>query len=83
MTERTEISGTLQFTSKVFRQHSSLVITLPKGVCEQLGISKGDVVLFEVEQGEVAAVMGKIAMRGCEDDRDSRNSDREDQGGRT
>ena len=46
-------------------------------------ISKGDVVLFEVEQGDVACVMGKITMRGSENAGDSRNSDNENKGGRT
>lgn len=81
MTKRTDTNSILQFTSKVHRQHSSLVITLPKGLCKQLEIIKGDVILFEVEPGEVAAVMGKISLRGSENAGNSRNSDREDKGG--
>lgn len=81
MTERTDIIQVKQFTSKVHRQHSSLVITLPKGICEQLEISKGDIVLFEVEQGEVACVMGKITLRGVDYERDKANSDIKNKGG--
>ena len=83
MTKRTIETRTFQFTSKVHRQHSSLVITVPKGLCEKLNISKGDIVLFEVEQGDVAAVMGKINLRGCENERNQRNSNRTDNGGGT
>lgn len=81
MTKRTVKTKVFQFTSKVHRQHSSLVITLPKGICEQLKISKGDIVLFEVEQGEVACIMGKITLRGVDCDRDKRNSGRKHKGG--
>jgi len=81
MTKRTVISKTFQFTSKVHRQHSSLVVTLPKGICEKLQISSGDIVLFEVEEGDVHAIMGKILLRGSEDGRGKGNSHREDKGG--
>lgn len=68
MAKRTIILKTFQFTSKVHRQHSSLVITLPKGICEKLNISKGDIVCFEVEPGQVACIMGKIKLRGPENE---------------
>lgn len=73
MAKRTDINQTKQYTSKVHRQHSSLVITLPKGICEQLEITKGDIVLFEVELGEVACIMGKITLRDSESNGDKGN----------
>lgn len=82
MAKRTSTDQTAQFTARVYRQHSSLIITLPKRLCEQLQIAKGSHVLFEVGPGDVAAVMGTIALRGSENVRGKRNSDREDQGGR-
>jgi len=81
MTKRTKHNKTLQYTSKVHRQHNSLVVTVPKALCQQLTIVKGDILLFEVESGDVAAVVGKIALRGIENGRDTGNSDRKDQGG--
>jgi len=80
MTNRTVTSRVFQFTSKVHKQHASLVITLPKGICHQLEIRAGDIVLFEVEPGEVACIMGKITLRGSENAGDRTNSDKKDQG---
>lgn len=53
-----------QFTARIHRQHSSLVITVPKGLCKILDWDKGDVLLFEVEIGDSAAIVGKSALRG-------------------
>lgn len=67
MTKRTDNIITNQFTGRVHKQHNSLVITLPKGLCEVLNISKGQYILFEVVPGAVVAVMGKVALKGVED----------------
>lgn len=83
MAKRTDTKKTLQFTARVHRQHTSLVITVPKGLCAQLGIVRGDLLLFEVEPGDVAAVVGKMALRGIDNERDNANSNRRDSGGRT
>jgi len=83
MTNRISENKTMQYTARVHRQHNSLVVTVPKGLCSQLEIVKGDILLFEVETGDVAAVVGKLALRGSEHGRDSTNSDREHKGGRT
>ena len=72
----------MQFTARVHRQHNSLVVTVPKGLCKELQVVRGDLLLFEVEQGDVAAVVGKISLRGSENGKDARNRDREDQGRR-
>lgn len=76
-----DTNKTLQFTARVHRQHTCLVITVPRGLCKQLEIVKGDILLFEVEPGEVAAVVGKLALRGVEHGRDNANKDRRDTGG--
>jgi len=78
MTKRTETIITKQFTTRAHKQHSSLVITLPKGLCGMLEIVTGDHILFEVEPGGVAAVMGKVALRGLENARDKGNSNSRD-----
>ncbi len=69
MTKRTDTIKTLQFTARVHRQHTSLVVTVPKGLCSELKIVKGDMLLFEVEPGEAAAVVGKLGLRGSESGR--------------
>ena len=81
MTKRTETNPTKQFTARIHRQHSSLVITVPKGLCKILDWDKGDILMFEVDDGDVAAVVGKSSLRGIDYDRDSGNSDREDHSG--
>jgi len=72
-----------QFTSRIHRQHNSLVITLPKGLCEILSWEKGDVILFEVEVGDVAAIVGKSSLRGIDYAGDKGHSNRKDKGGGT
>jgi len=71
-----------QFTARIHKQHSSLVITVPKGLCDILDLVKGDVLLFEVKVGDVAAIVGKANLRGSENVGDTGNSGREDRGGR-
>ena len=66
MAKRTEENKVKQFTAKVHKQHSSLTLTVPMGLCKMLEIVKGDILLFEVEPGDCAAVVGKLAIRGSE-----------------
>jgi len=80
MAKRTEIGKTLQFTARVHRQHNSLVVTVPKGLCQQLEVCKGDILLFEVEPGEVAAVVGKLTLRGSESGRAKGHTNKPDKG---
>lgn len=75
MTNRTEDNRIKQFTARIHRQHSSLVITVPQGLCKMLGLGKGDVIIFEVEDGNVAAVVGKASLRGMDCDGSKRDSD--------
>ena len=56
---------------------------MPKGLCKILDWDKGDVLMFEVDVGDVAAVVGKSSLRGIDHGRDSRNTDRKDRGGGT
>lgn len=81
MTKRTDTGKRLQYTARAYRQHSSLVITVPKGLCTQLEIERGDIILFAVRPGDDVAVMETIHYRGIYDGGDKRNSDRENPGG--
>lgn len=80
MAKRTDNNQTKQFTARIHRQHSSLVITAPKGLCKILDWVKGDILLFEVEVGDSAAIVGKLSLRGSENVRDRGNSDRSNKG---
>ena len=82
MSKRTDENKRLQFTARVHRQHSSLVVTIPKGICKELDIQRGDIAMFVTEPGVGAAVIVNINTRGYENGKDARNPDREDQGRR-
>ena len=53
-----------QFTARIHKQHASLVITVPQGLCKILDWTKGDLLLFEVEIGDSAAIVGKSCLGG-------------------
>lgn len=78
MSDEKEEKKTLQFTARVHRQHSSLVVTVPKGLCRQLEIVKSDILLFEVETGDAAAVVGKLKLRGSESGENCTHTGRKD-----
>lgn len=82
MTIRTDTDEMLQFTAKVHRQHNSLTVTVPKGLCKLLGIAAGDILVFEHWGAKDKAVVGRLGSGGWYHDEDSRNSDRKDSGGR-
>ena len=78
MTKRFIQGKTMQYTARVHKQHTSLVVTVPKGLCTHLQISRGDMLLFEVEPGDDAAVVGKLTLRGSESGQNNRSADGED-----
>lgn len=49
-----------QFTAKVHRQHNSLVVTVPKGLCNLLHIKRGDILVFEHWDAKRTAKVGKL-----------------------
>ena len=83
MTKRKNDVKTMQFTAKVHRQHTSLVVTFPKKLAEILEVEKGDIILFEVEPGDLAAVVGRMLLRGPKRGPDKGDSDIRDKGGGT
>jgi len=60
MTKRAELNSTLQFTARVHRQHSSLVVTLPYKLCRLLDISRSDILVFEYLGRADAAMLYKL-----------------------
>jgi len=82
MTNRTEKDGTVQFTARVHRQHNSLTVTVPQGLCKILGIYAGDILVFEHWGAKDKAIVGTLRSGGWYHDRDNRHSDRQDKGGR-
>jgi len=58
------------FIAKVYRQHRSLVITVPKPVCIALNLKKGQHMVFTWQQKEGKFKFGKFKPEGALDERD-------------
>jgi len=69
------------FIAKVYRQHTSLVIAVPRPVCIALGLKAGQHMVFTWQQKEGKFKFGKFIPEGAQDVGDSRDSAYEDRGG--
>lgn len=67
MTKRLEIDKSEQFTARVHRQHSSLVITLPKRMCSLMAVDKGDIIVFVASWDPNLFFIEKLTPRGKPD----------------
>jgi len=68
---------------RVYKQRSSLVMTIPKLVCKKLKLSAGDYVVLRDSADSRFVFLSKLKAEEIGNDRGKRNSDREYQGGRT
>lgn len=64
------------FIAKVYRQHNSLVIAVPKPVCIALGLKAGQHMVFTWQQAEGKFKFAKFKPEGAKDERIGTNSDR-------
>lgn len=69
------------FIAKVYRQHNSLVITVPKPVCIALGLKAGQHMVFTWQQSEGKFKFSKFGSEGAKADGDRTNTVVEDPGG--
>lgn len=69
------------FIAKVYRQHRSLVIAVPRAVCLALNLKAGQHMVFTWQQSEGKFNFKKFVPEGAIDGSDKGNSDRPDQGG--
>lgn len=69
------------FIAKVYRQHNSLVIAVPRAVCIAMDLKAGQHMVFTWEQSEGKFEFKKFHAVGEKDGSDSGNSDRKDRGG--
>ncbi len=67
---------------KLHRQHSSVVMTIPKKVCEQMGVCAGDYVSITDLQYESGVTLQRCCPGEKNNVRDNRNTDKRNQGGR-
>lgn len=71
------------FIAKVYRQHNSLVIAVPRAVCIALDLKAGQHMVFTWQQSEGKFKFSKFKPEGAKDVIDSGSSDRKDKGRRT
>lgn len=69
------------FIAKVYRQHNSLVIAVPKAVCIALQLKAGQHMVFTWQQSEGKFKFGKFKPEGVEDAAGRRSPGRKDTGG--
>jgi len=71
------------FIAKVYRQHNSLVIAVPRAVCTVLGLKRGDHMIFTWQQSEGKFKFSKFRPEGAKEHGDKTNTVVTDRGGRT
>jgi len=69
------------YIAKVYRQHNSMVITVPKPVCVALNMKVGQHMVFTWQQSEGRFRFAKFNPEGAKRGTDSGSSDRSDSGG--
>lgn len=72
-----------QYVTKVHRQHTTHVTSVPVAVREQLVLKAGDYLLWFVDPASPFVQLCKVVQPGVKNVRAKRNSDRKDKGGRT
>lgn len=75
------IMATNYYIAKVYRQHNSLVLTIPQPVVITLGIVKGSHVVFKWNQQDCKFDFAKFKPEGAQDVRSSGSGDSKDTGG--
>lgn len=69
--------------AKLHRQHSSIVMTVPKLVCKKLKLSAGDYVVLRDSADSRFIFLSKFKPEEIKNARDKRNSVRSNKGRRT
>lgn len=67
---------------KLHRQHTSVVMTVPKLICKSLGLCAGDYVIIEQVDSSKVATLQKFIPEDIRNVKAKRNSDRKNKGRR-
>jgi len=67
-----------QYVTKVQRQHSSMVTSIPLVVRVKLGLKLADHIVWQVDEQSKFVQIFKVIYGGLKDDGNKRNSDRPD-----
>jgi len=70
-----------QYITKVQKQHSTLVTSIPLAVRMKLELTKADHIVWQVDNLSEFVQISKVVSGGSSHDRSKGNSDRKDQGG--
>ena len=73
----------VHYVAKVYRQHTSLVLSLPKGVCNALLVDHGCLVSFDVQDGKELALFTVVMRKDGSRGGDTGHTDIEDRDGRS
>lgn len=71
------------FVHRLHRQHSSVVMTVPKLVCEDLGMCAGDYVVLSKNSNGPGYILQKFESEDIRNAIDGKCTDRRHPGGRT
>lgn len=69
--------------AKLHKQHTSVVMTVPKLICKSLGLCAGDYVIIEQVDSTKVATLQKFKPEDIRNARDFGNSDRKNKRRRT
>lgn len=72
----------LEYITKTYRQHATMVTSVPKEVRYQLELAMGEYLVWQVDSKSSFVQVSKVVPGGNEHGGDSRNPDRKDKGGR-
>jgi len=72
-----------QYVTKLYKQHTTVVTSVPIAVRDELGLKEGDNLLWEVDASTGFVQLCKVVRRGEINARDKRNSAKQDKGRRT
>lgn len=67
-----------QYITKVYRQHTTAVTSVPVGVRVKLGLNVSDHIVWQVSENSPFVQLFKVQVTGKNYDGDNRDSDRED-----
>ncbi len=71
------------YICKAHRQHNSIVMTIPKGICVALDIKAGDILCLDLQCGKGEAIF-TIQMKGpLHNDKSQEHSVKQNSSGRT
>ena len=67
-----------KYMTKVYKQHTTMVTSLPIAVRDRLRLTKGDYLFWQVDRNSDFVQISKVEPRGIVNGKTKGNSDRED-----